>query len=683
MSIYDTAIRFDPHTHETKKALENTRSSLVLGVLAHDVDRYPSARDHYPITVNSKGTGILMYIRPISKEPEIISLLDNYLSSPLYVGKPKEHLGSHLPPSFKYESNHDRQVEILKQKFENKVFLFRPRITYLDNTKIFKNFEIAGNLEEWKEGTEYEPVPKITNLSSDEFELKLQQGESILLKDFDYNKIGPQYVICDDFLYYFKNGWASLDQKQWAPHNVPAITKTNVEWFNHFIFGTESLWFIDTAFLTNIPAHKWESIATIHAEDEKETPVETFDTSSSKQSAPQTAKMSDKPSSHEEHQFLEHLWNITRENGLYYSMDTLVNFHISVKTNPVTILSGMSGTGKTRLALLYAEALGLYSSTGLLEGEKNRMLVIPISPAYTEPDDLMGHLNASTNLYVPSDTGFADFLIQAQNDEQNMYMVIFDEMNLSQVEHWFAPFISRLELTEELKELQLYSSNQVCHNNAKYPPTVRLGNNLLFIGTANLDETTRNFSDRLLDRVNIVVPEKISFKEFFEARVNNRDEDDDYGSELSDKYRNRDVYRGWASGFDVWNAFTVDEMDFFEGLHRIINDADPQKGVSFRALKKIAEYIKAIPLNGENQPYLDRRLVIDLQVKQRILTKIRGSSEQFRDLIGVAADGVSTINGQLFAHFTDTTALSMSDFSNTMNEIRRKARELHMYDYAT
>ena len=73
------------------------------------------------------------------------------------------------------------------------------------------------------------------------------------------------------------------------------------------------------------------------------------------------------------------------------------------------------------------------------------LLFMPVSPSFIEPDDVLGYLNPNNGLYIPADTGLVDFLINAQNNSDKMYMVIFDEMNLSQIEYWFSPFISVLE----------------------------------------------------------------------------------------------------------------------------------------------------------------------------------------------------------------------------------------------
>ncbi|WP_349407251.1 hypothetical protein, partial [Clostridium perfringens] len=58
--------------------------------------------------------------------------------------------------------------------------------------------------------------------------------------------------------------------------------------------------------------------------------------------------------------------------------------------------------------------------------------------------------------------------------------------------------------------------DSICHNKNKYKSKIRVGNNVLFIGTVNLDETTRDLSDRVLDRANVITLKKRSFSELKE-----------------------------------------------------------------------------------------------------------------------------------------------------------------------
>ena len=103
------------------------------------------------------------------------------------------------------------------------------------------------------------------------------------------------------------------------------------------------------------------------------------------------ASLSGAGSTLEEHAFLDQLAQLASSRGLFYERDDLIHFHVSVKTNLLTILGGMSGTGKSQLALLYGQALGLEYG--------NSLKLIPISPSYHEPSDILGYYNPSSNLY--------------------------------------------------------------------------------------------------------------------------------------------------------------------------------------------------------------------------------------------------------------------------------------------
>lgn len=664
-------MEFNPFSREAKLLFKEAEDSLVLGVLAGPEDSYPSlANEKQGITMNSKQTGILMFIKPISPEPAIIQQYDSLYNSksPLYIARPKSDLGTNLPVG--YHLNDDqKKIEMLRSKFKGKIITFSPVMTTTtENDRIYKNVKVVNCGEEWREGAHYEAIPRITSFMPDELDKLLLSDSEIELPNCTFYEFGPSYILCDNYLYHIKSLWRR-NSNHWIANNPTQIEYIELEdgWEQHHIYGTDKIFFLETDFLDQLINKKWEVISNSIRSKNKNEFIE--------EALVEPIKMVEKRKLVEEYQFLDYLMYLTKQRGLGYSMDTLVNFHVSVKTNDVTILSGMSGTGKSQLAVIYAEALGIKKESM----DESRFLVVPIRPSFTQPEDLMGYLNASTGLFVPSDTGLVDLLVKASRDLESMYMVLFDEMNLAQVEHWFAPFISLLELpNDEQRVIQLYSSNQMCHNKHDYPDKILLGDNIIFLGTANMDETTRGFSDRLLDRVNIVVPEKMSFTTF----VEDRDKfDDDYGIDFIEDFGKISIYKKWVSEGDLWKVFQSDELRFFDELHEMIHKADNQKGVSFRTLKKVAEFIRSVPKDSDGNSYLARDEIIDLQVKQRILTKIRGSSEQFRELIGEAIDE-GILESQLMRHFTSEQAQKISGFTKSLAEIKRKARELYMYEYA-
>lgn len=79
-------------------------------------------------------------------------------------------------------------------------------------------------------------------------------------------------------------------------------------------------------------------------------------------------------------------------------------------------------------------------------------------------------------------------------------------MNLAKVEYYFAQFISILENDVNNRILRIYNPKEEINvtNAAEYPAEIRLGENIIFCGTINVDESTYRLSDKVLDRANLI-----------------------------------------------------------------------------------------------------------------------------------------------------------------------------------
>ena len=117
----------------------------------------------------------------------------------------------------------------------------------------------------------------------------------------------------------------------------------------------------------------------------------------------------------------------------------------------LTILGGIPGAGKSRFVQAYAEALGLQY------GEE--LVWIPISPSYQEPHDLLGYLHPN-GTFIESETKLIRALMKAKENQNQLYIIVFDEMNMSHIEHWFTPFLSVLQLEKQNRILNLYEGVQ-------------------------------------------------------------------------------------------------------------------------------------------------------------------------------------------------------------------------------
>jgi hypothetical protein len=179
-----------------------------------------------------------------------------------------------------------------------------------------------------------------------------------------------------------------------------------------------------------------------------------------------------------------------RSAGMSITDELLRRYHLALKTRGFVILSGVSGTGKTWLSRLYAEAVGATA------------LVVPVAPNWTTNEDLLGFQSPLTGDFQT--TEFSRFLKraaeewQASNQERRNpqpFHLILDEMNLAHVEYYFAKFLSAMEIraTDGVGEIELAPGIEVL-----LPP------NLSFIGTVNIDETTRGFADKVYDRAQLL-----------------------------------------------------------------------------------------------------------------------------------------------------------------------------------
>lgn len=196
----------------------------------------------------------------------------------------------------------------------------------------------------------------------------------------------------------------------------------------------------------------------------------------------------------------------------------LYAFHTSLKTSDMsslTVMAGVSGTGKSAIPKLYSEAMGIHFQP------------LAVEPRWDSPKDLLGFFNYVTNRYEPTTLAKALFQFQGlhfddfkpNNDMKDyMLMPMLDEMNLARIEYYFSEFLSKLEmrrlvspLTKDnlgivaLEIFQGFSSKDENGKSVKeYPIRLFANQNTLFVGTMNEDETTQSLSDKVIDRANVL-----------------------------------------------------------------------------------------------------------------------------------------------------------------------------------
>lgn len=202
---------------------------------------------------------------------------------------------------------------------------------------------------------------------------------------------------------------------------------------------------------------------------------------------------------------------ITALGGVY--SDALVDrFHAGLNHlahKHFVILSGLSGTGKTLLALQYA--LTVHGLTSM-EAADPLLFVCPVRPEWTDPSGLTGYEDRLSDRYVVPP--FLEALLVATAHPASPVFVILDEMNLARVEYYFSDVLSAIESRHAL---QLHSSGVPMEGSTggDVPADIRVPQNLFLIGTINVDETTSTLSDKVLDRAVVIDMSDVTFEPFF------------------------------------------------------------------------------------------------------------------------------------------------------------------------
>ena len=181
--------------------------------------------------------------------------------------------------------------------------------------------------------------------------------------------------------------------------------------------------------------------------------------------------------------------------GLRFSRMSVGRFVASLLGKRFVILTGLTGSGKTKLALAFAVWLG--------GAEEKQVLLVPVGADWTSREPLLGYPDAlSPGEYRLPASGVLQLVQRAHADPERPYFLILDEMNLSHVERYFADFLSAMESDQPIP---LHEDAQLDKKDwGRVPHETRLPPNLFVVGTVNIDETTYLFSPKVLDRAHVI-----------------------------------------------------------------------------------------------------------------------------------------------------------------------------------
>lgn len=285
--------------------------------------------------------------------------------------------------------------------------------------------------------------------------------------------------------------------------------------------------------------------------------------------------------------------------GYYFSSETIENYLLSLKVKPFVILTGNSGTGKTKLSQLFAKYLN----------ENGRYEVVPVGANWTENRHILGYHNIlnGEDQYTPS----YHLIKHAGNNLDIPHFLILDEMNLSHVERYFADILSAIESEEPIP----------LHNEK-----LKIEKNLFIVGTVNVDETTYMFSPKVLDRANTIEFKTSSAKKYMEDELNLEKPMGNI-SFLENVLEGSDVQKQSIKELrikfpeEIWEILS-DELEYFQN---ILQESGFDFG--FRVINEIVRFMAVAYEYEEFNENWDWQRYFDAQIKQKMLPKLHGSQK--------------------------------------------------------
>lgn len=320
----------------------------------------------------------------------------------------------------------------------------------------------------------------------------------------------------------------------------------------------------------------------------------------------------------EELQWLDGISKSCLDYGLRFPRRILHAFHTALKTSewsPMTVLAGVSGTGKSELPRLYSHFGGI------------NFLSLSVQPNWDSQESMLGFFNSIDNKFDAQPV--LRLLAQSQKAQAEGYplgledvmsLILMDEMNLAHVELYFAEFLSKLELRRgrkgnEVPSLEVKLGAGIQHYD------LPLGRNVLWAGTMNQDETTKSLSDKVLDRgivINFPRPTTLERRRQLKPLG-------DQAPLLSRKL--------WESWWCRESKFNDDQILPFKGFIEDMNTSLSKVGraLGHRVWQSIEYYMSNYPDVLEAQRNNDdaslvkaMKVAFEDQLVQKVMPKLRG-----------------------------------------------------------
>ena len=320
-----------------------------------------------------------------------------------------------------------------------------------------------------------------------------------------------------------------------------------------------------------------------------------------------------KVTSQSKKEIVDNIFKYISSQGYEYSKELISNLYLSLKTKPFVILAGISGTGKSKIVRLFAESLGATV-------ENNQFNMISVRPDWNDSTELIGYKNLESKFIKGKLTQIIE---KASQNLDKPYFVCLDEMNLARVEYYLSDYLSVIESRRKVDD-KIVTDKLIYDSEIDEEETLSLPENLYIVGTVNMDDTTFQFSRKVLDRANTI--------EFSEVNLENL-----FGeNSVEDNFnKNIDVYNDFLKSTYLKIIDIEDEYrDYAIEINKKIIDINnilkkSQKQFAYRVRDEILFYM----IENKKANLLDENEAFDYQIMQKVLPTISGSENSVKETL--------------------------------------------------
>ncbi|MBH0174252.1 AAA family ATPase [Fictibacillus sp. 23RED33] len=304
-----------------------------------------------------------------------------------------------------------------------------------------------------------------------------------------------------------------------------------------------------------------------------------------------------------------HIHSYIQSKGFFYKREEVINLYLSLKTKPFVILSGISGTGKTKMVQWFAECLGATENNG-------QFTLIPVRPDWSDGSDLLGYIDIKGDFKKGPLTSVLE---RAMDNPIKPYFVLLDEMNLARVEYYFSDLLSVMESRRWENGEMITTPVLPFEVNGR---DIILPSNVYIVGTVNMDETTHPFSKKVLDRANTIEFNRVQLDHF--AFLEDLEEQEPLSIEnqslAGDFLHLKDAYK--------------DNMELIKMVTEVLVDINKQlEGIGAQVGYRVRDEICFYMIYSEKDNLLTFKEAMDQSILQKILPRISGSDERVWDTL--------------------------------------------------